>query len=880
MQEVAAAVPMADAASSLPARPWPKRKRAAVVLLALVAFLLGAGVLFVHPPTAGRGRHPVSWLSPSAARSFRGTTATHRPSAVAPPPSSDRWSPEERSFLELVRRHEERARAAACAEGKHAQRLYVGLDIGSVGARAMLLLQCDGADAFVFLGGDKRYKVKIDDEKTGSGPPDGISPSSGRNIMRDCTTATGNKEKCESLAADLVRGVVERGVIPSPDAIPSLPHPVDVVVFGYATAGGRTQVSAKRTVGALKGFKGAVERLEEKLLEDLPDRVKTFTVRDIRVLHGWEEAELELHAVARVLAAENEQEGWEEMDMVSFGGSSAQMAIRIGLEGDERTRPSTALLERWVKDFDASKTAEIESVADLVNTMKTQYARSEPQGDDRFLACGASERHFGDYLHILEHAPGAHLLVSFLGSENENCAPQHFGNATAEVGGDHQVGEIRDGPPCRARDLSSPEDSRHKGYSHLAGGMSAASYTFDLWARKCLESETAGLELTRDLKKMLCSCRFGGALKPGTCEDVDILGEGESTETAGQRDRAKIFLQCQAAMETFFWWDDQAVFMAELLAEIGPTGSEGTGEHIFHAAGGLGLVTLGLPLIADAALIDKCPPGAATQTKTKIESGDVTGVFENECLLAMYWRDGNGAFQPKAKFYGDGGKLVVRALLRILGFGDGQPGVACGPRGGEANIMQRSSLGVTRTPESAVELSTAGGVASSFLEQREREATFAADESQDEKIVIGFETIRNRGGDGASKLLVSGQGCLAVRDPRRVHGEMSWIASFSVSLLDQMVAQGRKIVEDLEEEARKEPGPDVEADTKTPDTEDKEHKSGTDEDGADGGDPTPSNPVSPQPVATGAAAGPAPTPTTTISPPATEAPEKEGSLCC
>eukprot|EP00392_Amoebophrya_sp_AT5.2_P012486 g12589.t1 len=450
----------------------------------------------------------------------------------------------------------------------------------------MLLLQCDGADAFVFLGGDKRYKVKIDDEKTGSGPPDGISPSSGRNIMRDCTTATGNKEKCESLAADLVRGVVERGVIPSPDAIPSLPHPVDVVVFGYATAGGRTQVSAKRTVGALKGFKGAVERLEEKLLEDLPDRVKTFTVRDIRVLHGWEEAELELHAVARVLAAENEQEGWEEMDMVSFGGSSAQMAIRIGLEGDERTRPSTALLERWVKDFDASKTAEIESVADLVNTMKTHAP----------ALAGAAALGRGNGGIFLGRLP--------------NCSLAAIAWRRAIV--------------WRVFEDKAAQDSRHKGYSHLAGGMSAASYTFDLWARKCLESETAGLELTRDLKKMLCSCRFGGALKPGTCEDVDILGEGESTETAGQRDRAKIFLQCQAAMETFFWWDDQAVFMAELLAEIGPTGSEGTGEHIFHAAGGLGLVTLGLPLIADAALIDKCPPGAATQTKTKIESGDVT----------------------------------------------------------------------------------------------------------------------------------------------------------------------------------------------------------------------------------------------------------------
>lgn len=157
-----------------------------------------------------------------------------------------------------------------------------------------------------------------------------------------------------------------------------------------------------------------------------------------------------------------------------------------------------------------------------------------------------------------------------------------------------------------------------------------------------MESETEGRELTRDLKKMLCSCRFGGALKPGTCEDVEILGEGESTETAGQRDRAKIFLQCQAAMETFFWWDDQAVFMAELLAEIGPTRSEGTGEHFFHAAGGLGLVTLGLPVIVDAALIDKCPPEAATQTKSKIESGDVTAKLTRACsknkqVNALLW---------------------------------------------------------------------------------------------------------------------------------------------------------------------------------------------------------------------------------------------------
>eukprot|EP00392_Amoebophrya_sp_AT5.2_P012025 g12119.t1 len=745
------AVPAPNAAAAVPARWWPKRTLG--VVLPLVAFFVAASMLFVDPPTAP-GRHPFSWFAGSGAPSLRGIPATHRPSAPLPPKPPPDTSREESSFLDRVRQdrvrqHEEQTLASqserqseqhssavqrdvtpvkpvkpvtpakpdgVCGSGKKVQRLYIGLDIGGEGTRAIPLLQCDGAPDALLAVPDK-YSKKSDDMVVH------VCKNSAALHKNELTTLDTNK--CAGLARELIRGPL---VKVTNDMASSFPDAgVNVTVFGYATSGARTLPSAKKTLESLDAFKrDALEaflakrdhplqdgswKLSRQVAEEMKwkgdGKNNSFTLIDFRVLHGWEEAHLELMLASRVAAdavADATAAGaggatpataadWKETNMISFGSASAQMAIRI--DGDESKQPSSALLERWVRDYDAAKTAKIETIAGFVKTIATQFGQPDQQGDDRFLACGASEKHFDDYIHILEHdsapapqqghaaassallqvqsgaRPGAHLLVSFLSSTNENCAPQHFGAVTAEVGEDHQIGEVRDGPPCRARDLASPEDSRHKGYSHLAGGLHGVMHTFERWARKCLQSETQESKKTDDLKKLLCSCGFGGKearkqlMASDPCEGMDIMGDEIQISDPAKK---KIFLQ----------------------------------------------------------------------------------------------------------YGGDGGQVVYRALLRILGFGDGQPGAACGPRGEDTqDIMQESSVSGGTS-----EKGSTGGTAS---------ATFAAGDTGNvaaasEKTDISFHTVLNGGGNGKTKLLVSGQSCLAVRDPREKHDMMGWVPSLTVGL--------------------------------------------------------------------------------------------------
>eukprot|EP00392_Amoebophrya_sp_AT5.2_P015452 g15658.t1 len=692
-------------------------------------------------------------------------------------------------------------KSGPCAEtGQEPSALYIGMDIGSTGSRASPLLRCGAGEQLMTMDSTK-FSVKLEMDA-----PEGF-------LMRDCGA---DKRKCAALAERLLGGVLEKVV----DAGNILTQPVDVIVAGYATAGARTSAP---TVAAglhpLQGFIQAGSSLEKKMTDPAgrgQGKVKSFKLQDVRVLHGWEEAQLEVHAVGRIL-----EEDWKTVSMISFGGSSAQMAIAFR-EGQGARLSDKLTADRWLpaEKLKAAGVA-IQDVGSMLSSPQDVIAVFDKVYDKpNYIGCGASEKHYRDYLKVLpdeettsttktngpqNKAPSAHVLISFLGTTNESCAPQQSDGpppSSRPVAG-KQI--AHDGPPCRARDLSKPEEVRGKGFFHLAGGFSAETHAFYLWAQKCLAK--GNLKDDEPLKKLLCACGFDGAQREA-CFGVDQTKTPPFAPVT----------QCQAAMETFFYWDDEAVFVAELLAEMRPTGR----EQPFRPAGGLPRVALKYP-IKDLQAREKCPED---ETKQKFDSGSVSKLQHDVCVLALYDNAKHeGPFRPHEKFMGGAPALLYRALLRVLNFGDGRPGTptGCGPRGPE-------DKGPQTTQQVVLVMKSSGSSRGSSSALQEVEDPASVDPPvppvatmETTQTVELPPTVLNSGGDEKTKILSPGV-CHAIVDPRQKdfhswnnlkekgYDEVEWTMALSVPMLNLLAEQGKEVAKGLAEEARLEAGTGGEGD--------------------------------------------------------------------
>ncbi|CAD7945002.1 unnamed protein product [Amoebophrya sp. A120] len=208
---------------------------------------------------------------------------------------------------------------------------------------------------------------------------------------------------------------------------------------------------------------------------------------------------------------------------------------------------------------------------------------------DAKIACGNQEVSSTKFLHIVDE-PGEDqteesgktiLYASFLAQQQGTGQMCHVHSGENKQLADAKVAEEEDLPPCAERKLDSPSEQRGSGYYHLAGGFEGARGVFLRWGEKCFAQPDFA---KAELKPKLCACGWG--LQAKKAREVCDQGGPPSKE-----DAESAALLCLQAMVIFNMWDDEVLFLAELLGALAELGKMGPD---FRAAGSIA-ATFGTP---------------------------------------------------------------------------------------------------------------------------------------------------------------------------------------------------------------------------------------------------------------------------------------------